>query len=207
MNKQFNDLMLDIETMGTKSFSAIVSIAAVPFNLQTGEVSDKFFYQIVDLQSCLDLNLRINAETLYWWMSEKITQEARNHISDKSHRKPLKEVLELFARFYAENMATSNASAWGNSAKFDLGIMENCYNVARLSPPWNTWKEKCVRTVSDLYGEEIKKTTKFEGVKHYPVDDCKHQIKYLVATHQRVIQGRQALLNEQRSASLAASPE
>lgn len=34
----FHHLMLDIETMGNESFSSIVSIGALEFNIETGEL-------------------------------------------------------------------------------------------------------------------------------------------------------------------------
>ncbi len=50
----FGHLMLDIETMGNESFSSIVSIGALEFNIETGKTG-KEFYVNVDLQSCMDL--------------------------------------------------------------------------------------------------------------------------------------------------------
>jgi len=50
----YTDVMLDLETMGRKSNSALVSIGAVEFNLETGETG-KEFYEVIDLQSCLDV--------------------------------------------------------------------------------------------------------------------------------------------------------
>jgi DNA polymerase III epsilon subunit-like protein len=196
--------MLDLETMGEKSYSAIVSIAAVPFNLETGQVSEKIFYQVIDLQSCLDLNLRVTGNTVYWWMNRE--REAQNNIRCND-KKPIKEVLDLFGRFFSENMADqNNATVWGNSAKFDLGILENAYQVARLVKPWNTWKEADVRTIVNKYGMDIKQDLKFEGIKHYAVDDCKHQIKYLCAIHNRIIRAFHALKNGQNTSNIIAKP-
>ena len=40
--KEFTDLMVDIETMGVSSNAVIASIAAVQFNINTGETGEKF---------------------------------------------------------------------------------------------------------------------------------------------------------------------
>lgn len=50
-------IMLDIETMGNQSYSSILSIGAVKFDLNTGETGDEF-YTTIDLKSCLDLGLK-----------------------------------------------------------------------------------------------------------------------------------------------------
>ena len=50
----FSHLMLDLETMGTKSNSAIISIGAVEFDILTGKTGREF-YRNVSLQSCISL--------------------------------------------------------------------------------------------------------------------------------------------------------
>lgn len=45
-NKTFGHVMLDLETMGTKSNTALTSIGAVEFNIQTGECGKEFYSTI-----------------------------------------------------------------------------------------------------------------------------------------------------------------
>ena len=71
---------------------------------------------------------------------------------------------------------------WGNSARFDLGIIENAYNkCVKDKSLWNHRNERCLRTLSALY-PEIKKSQPFDGVRHDALDDCIHQIKYACKT-------------------------
>lgn len=49
--KYFGHLMVDIETMGTSSSSAILSLGAVEFDIETGETG-KYFHITIDLQTC-----------------------------------------------------------------------------------------------------------------------------------------------------------
>jgi DNA polymerase III epsilon subunit-like protein len=67
--KKLGHLMLDLETLGNKSNSAILSIGAVEFDLETGETGREF-YQRIDLQSCIDKGLIINGSTFYWWITQ-----------------------------------------------------------------------------------------------------------------------------------------
>jgi hypothetical protein len=55
----FGHLMLDIETMGNESFSSIVSIGALEFDIETGKTGREFYVN-VDLQSCMDLGLIVD---------------------------------------------------------------------------------------------------------------------------------------------------
>ncbi|MEM8483825.1 3'-5' exoribonuclease, partial [Morganella morganii] len=48
---KFKHLMIDLETMGNKPDSAIVAIAAVPFDMVSGVTDDALFYEIIDLRS------------------------------------------------------------------------------------------------------------------------------------------------------------
>ena len=77
----FGHLMLDIETMGNESFSSIVSIGALEFDIETGKTG-KEFYVNVDLQSCMDLGLIVNASTVMWWLNQN--EQARKDLTDRT---------------------------------------------------------------------------------------------------------------------------
>lgn len=165
------DIMIDIETLGVNPGSAILSIAAVKFNIKTGEVL-KELYVVVDLKSCLESGLKIEASTFYWWMNQ--SEEARIDILKPSMN--LSSALQSLSTFInKENVV------WGNSARFDLGLLNKAYEVLGIDLPWSFRNERCVRTIVAL-NQGIRDEEEFIGVAHNPIDDCKHQIKYLVKT-------------------------
>lgn len=163
--------MLDLETMGNESFSCIVSIGAVEFDINTGKTG-KEFYTNVDLQSCIDLGLIMNASTVLWWLNQN--EQARKDLTERTSL-PIVEALKEFANFCNEDY-----QIWGNSARFDCGILQNAYNKAGISIPWDFRKERCVRTLVS-FAPEIKKSISFKGIKHNAIDDCKYQIEYCSA--------------------------
>ena len=165
--------MVDLETMGNESGSAIVSIAAIYFNLYTGEIGEHF-YEIVDLKSCLDIGLKINASTLYWWLKQ--SEEARLEISP-DERTSINEALVKFSNFCGPKV-----EIWGNSARFDLGILQNAYRSSGMEIPWDFRKERCVRTLVSLH-PRVREEWVFEGTKHHPLHDCKNQIGYVCKTY------------------------
>ncbi len=57
--------MIDIETMGNMSHSAIVSVGAVRFDLETGKTGATF-YMNVDLQSYLDAGMDLTATSRHF---------------------------------------------------------------------------------------------------------------------------------------------
>ena len=66
---------------------------------------------------------------------------------------------------------------WGNSARFDCGILVNAYEKLELGVPWKHFNERDVRTLV-AFKPSVKKNMWFSGTPHYAPDDCKHQIKY-----------------------------
>lgn len=159
--------MIDIETMGNMSHSAIVSIGAVRFDLETGKTGATF-YMNVDLQSCLDAGLIINADTLMWWLNQ--SEAARKKIIEKGH--PLNKALISLSAF-----VTKDDQVWGNSARFDLGILSDALNTLGMPIPWDFRKERCVRTLVS-FAPEVKDAEPNTGVAHDALADCMFQINY-----------------------------
>lgn len=176
MDRNFGHIMVDIETMGNKSHSAIVSIGAVEFDLNTGQTG-RTFYTNISLQSCLDAGLRINGDTLMWWMKQD--DEARKSLTS-GEQAVLAKALYDFSVFIA-SCGGKDCQVWGNSARFDLGILSDAYDAVSLPLPWDFYKERCVRTLVS-FAPEIKKSTAFDGVAHDALADCYHQIKYCTQT-------------------------
>jgi DNA polymerase III epsilon subunit-like protein len=168
MKQNFEHLMLDLETMGHNSNSCIVSIGAVEFNIETGDTGREFYINI-DLQSCLDAGLHVTGSTVYWWLQQ--SNEARCKLLEDPII--LADALYSFTRW----LGTNQYYIWGNSARFDCGLLENAYDKLKIPAPWTHNLERDVRTLVS-FAPDIKKETKFEGVKHDAIDDCKHQIKY-----------------------------
>ncbi len=168
-NKTFGHLMVDIETMGNISYSSIISIAAVEFDIDSGETG-KVFEINVDLQSCIDAGLILNADTIMWWMKQ--SDEARNSFKNSVS---LAKALQSFGDF-----CNKKYQIWGNSARFDLGILQNAYNKIQLDIPWDFRKERCVRTLVS-FKPEIKNNFPYKGVAHNAVADCLNQIEYCCA--------------------------
>jgi len=176
---EYTDVMLDLETMGRKSDSALVSIGAVEFNLLTGETGREF-YKVIDLQSCLDVGLKVEASTIYFWLQQ--SQAARDAIC-KDKKLPLATVLHMFEKWMDE--LPTEVNLWGNGARFDIGKLEDAYRACNMENPWYFRSERDVRTLV-AFAPQIKERMPFDGIEHNPIDDCKHQIKYCTATWKKI---------------------
>lgn len=167
------NLMIDLETMGTNSYSAIVSIAAVGFDLETGQKGPEF-YRNVNLDSCLKNGLRVKGSTVMWWMNQ--SQQARESLSNPLPQ-DLETVLMSFSDWVKTNYQADELLMWGNSARFDLGLLHNAYEVFSMEIPWKFWNERCVRTLVS-FRPDIKNDYIHDGVDHNALSDCHKQIGY-----------------------------
>ncbi|QTV06039.1 3'-5' exonuclease [Faecalibacter bovis] len=170
-----NNIMLDIETLSTDFDAVIISIGAVRFDLSTGIKGDTF-YRKIDKQSCVDVGLKINPETVDWWMNQD--EKARQEFLSKSDRISISDgLIELSEFILKEDFV------WSNGATFDLVILRSAYKACQIDLPWEFYNEKDVRTLAGLV-PEVKENEPFVGVKHHPVSDCIHQIKYCSKVYQ-----------------------
>jgi len=169
LNK-YNNVMIDLETLGLRSTSVILSIGAVYFDIETGETGEEF-YCTIDIDSCVECGLTIDAKTLQWWLSK--SDSAKDSLNGKMS---LNGALWGLHTFLLKGSIKNNL-IWANSPKFDLGILVNAYKATDIIQSWDDKNERDVRTLASL-APEIKNECVFNGTEHNPIDDCKHQIKY-----------------------------
>lgn len=183
--KVFNHLMVDIETLGTAPNACITSIAAVPFDLATGETGKPFFEQI-SFESNQKWMRSLTADTLQFWFNQSI--EAQKGMIEGL---PIWDVLSKFELFLADFFTDNGMNKiwgeiWGNGISFDLAILKNAFAQYGNNEPWPYWAERDVRTLVSL-NPSIKDNMPFEGTKHNPLDDCLHQIKYCSETFNSLV--------------------
>ena len=166
-----NDVMLDIETFGTDSNAVIVSISAVRFNIETGELGDEFEIGL-DVQQQVDEKAVIDGSTIMWWLSQS---DSARHELVKLKSRSIKIVVKKLNAFLSEEKVKG---LWGNGATFDNVLVRNLFkrHGHELVVPF--WADRCVRTFVDIM-DINKGDFTFDGVPHNGLDDCKHQIKYM----------------------------
>ena len=164
-----NNVMIDIETLGTHPGSGILAIAAVRFNVITAEYdADNVFSASIGYEN--NSHMDIVQDTVAWWESQEA--ELYERMFRPSDPMRLDDALGAFSSFIKPN-----DRVWGNSARFDLGIIEGAYRRHEMQIPWRYYNERDVRTLVAL-DDSVKRLMDFKGDKHDPVDDCIHQIRY-----------------------------
>lgn len=166
------DIMVDLETLGTRAGCGILSIGACTFD------EKHTFYRKVLPSSGSTLGLTVDDATMEWW--NKQHPDARRE--SFSGVDSLTTVLGAFADWYRKIPAREKEKKfiWGNGADFDLPILQACYIAAKMKQPWDPFNGRCYRTLKNLYFD-IKMDT-FEGQKHTALADAINQ-----AAHARKI--------------------
>lgn len=165
-------VMLDLETMGTDPYSPVIAIGAVRFRFDDEPIAEEdMFYQVVTLESCMDVGLRTNASTIKWWMEQ--SEEAKAIFKDESAMH-LGNALDAFTEWWGARPD----EIWGNSAAFDCGILKDAYKVCKREAPWPFWKERCYRTLKSL---PVAKDVPMNrtGTHHNALDDAYSQAMHL----------------------------
>jgi hypothetical protein len=187
-----NNLMIDIETLGTKPGSAIASIGAVFFNPQTGETGAEFEV-LISIEDSKRIGFTTDEATASWW--EKQSPEAQAQLKG-SLRPEL--ALDDFLQFVVSHCERKNVKVWGNGAGFDPVLIESAYDICNkafgmdVEPPFKYWNVRDVRTMVELgrqVGFDPKKQMPFDGVPHSALADAKHQAKYVSAIWQKLVGG------------------
>jgi DNA polymerase III epsilon subunit-like protein len=165
MNEQddeMNRVMIDIETLGTEPGCAVLSVGAVEFC--AGGVGS-YFETGIDLESCADAGLGIDAATLAWWLRQDEEPRRRALVGGKSLRHALMELCEwLDSGGYDE--------VWANSPSFDLDILGAAFDAVGHDAPWEYWQERDYRTLRAVSPVEEPPQ---EGHEHDALADARSQ--------------------------------
>lgn len=160
------DVMIDIETLGTRSTSAIVQIGACYFSRRTGQIGKTFSMNVLPTNE----KFTRDQSTINWWIEQ--SEEAQNavFVDGKDIKKVLKE-LSSFLKNRAKFL-------WSH-ATFDIPIICHAYDVCEMNIPVHYTQMRDIRTLIDL-ADIGHSNLKRDGIHHNALDDCKFQVQYCV---------------------------
>ena len=178
----WHHLMIDLKTMGTNPDAPIISIGAIFFDPQTGDMGAEFI-KTIDLETAGGVIDR--GAIKYWW---KQSREAQSAIM--TDEIPLDDALLQLREFIDENSGEFFVQVWGNGANFDNTILRRSYERQGIPCPWRYYNDRDVRTIVEL-GKAIdfdaRTAIPFEGERHNALDDARYQAKYVSAIWQKLI--------------------
>lgn len=160
------EVMIDLETLGLDPYAPVIAIGACRFEAGPMHAMEPF-YQAIDLESCLKVGLKPNADTIKWWMKQ--SDSARSLFDD-----PKAVALPIALDAFTDWLAARPDYLWGNSAAFDLGLLAAAYRACGKVVPWEFFRERCYRTLKSLPGMDQFRLKRI-GTHHNALDDAVSQ--------------------------------
>ena len=165
------NVMLDIETLDTRSTSVILSIGACQFD-ENGVIHNTL-HKRIDIDSCLRRGLTVGGHTILWWMDQ--SEEARRNLT-QGEICSLEQALSALSSFIKQGDVV-----WANGANFDVPILENAYEKCNMATPWVYYNVRDYRTVSKLVPkDEFNRIRSQPTLKHNALEDAMAQARTLV---------------------------
>lgn len=159
-----NDIMIDIETLGTTPDAAVLTIGAIRFNADTKDAPVKEIYLKLDVA---DQQGRITDEnTVKWWSEQEQTVQDSTF---KGNRISVRLALEELTNFITED-----DRVWAHGPQFDMVILESLYKSVDKKAPWKYNKVRDTRTLYEVLGDMRPAVRPNE---HNALEDCKYQAK------------------------------
>ena len=175
------DLMIDLETLGTNTKAPIISIGAVWFDPESGELGAKY-YVTLDVAEQMDSRTRFaDASTIKWWMQ----QDGAAKAVFREDAKPTKYALQNFRDWImstagagAKSKATKKCFPWGNGSCFDIVLLESIFKDYDIECPWLFYNVMDLRTFRRFVtgGAKVENA----GTAHNALDDAVAQAEYVI---------------------------
>lgn len=159
------DVMLDLETLGTRPECVILTLGAVKFDPYNIELEPgPGLYIRPDADEQIALGREVQDDTLLWWTKQN--EEVREEALGVEGRVPVEQMYRELNRFLVgvENI-------WAQGPVFDIAILENLYRQYGWPVPWQFWQIRDSRTLFGVHGDPRKKG----DLLHNALADCVSQ--------------------------------
>lgn len=177
-NTDMCHIMIDLETLGTRSNAVIMSIGAVQFDLK-GNLK-KRFHKGVDIGSCLSNGLQVDGSTIEWWLKQSTKNISKLlSIPRMTLNMALLDLTECFGL-----MDKEKTYVWSHGSNFDIVLLENAYKATDMSIWWKYSNVRDTRTLFDI----INYTYKAKG-EHDALEDAINQAEAVAKAYQQLIKG------------------
>ncbi|EFG6535133.1 exonuclease [Escherichia coli] len=181
-SRLWHHLMIDLETMGKNPDAPIISIDAIFFDPQTGDMGPEFS-KTIDLETAGGV---IDRDVIKRWLKQ--SREAQSAIM--TDEIPLDDALLQLREFIDENSGEFFVQVWGNGANFENTILRRSYERQGIPCPWRYYNDRDVRTIVELgkaMDFDARAAIPFEGERHNALDDARYQAKYVSTIWQKLI--------------------
>lgn len=173
-------LNFDVETLGTRPGSVVLSLACVAFKFEDEKTFADYildgFYVKFDPIEQIKLGRLTDADTLSWWKKQSdearaVTKPSKDDVSLKTGLAMLRDYIK------GSDYEWKHGYCWCRGNYFDFPMLESLHDQAAMPIPYNTWKIRDTRTFFDVLtgGDrgmyELKDGLPKEFVHHHALHD------------------------------------
>lgn len=184
-------VMVDLETLSKRSDAAIVQLAAIAFDPQTGEILSRFNEYVNESCVAGERVGHVDIGTIGWWLKQKGAAALGEKITGEDGALWLAYVLGEFDQWFA-NLAADTCEddaahftegseqicVWAHGATFDIPILASAYDRAQVGyVPWNYRAPRDTRTLYALAPGGMPVVAEDETRKHDALYDCEVQVQ------------------------------
>lgn len=186
------DIVLDIETLGTRPGCSVIEIGACAVDADGGAIVGNFSrrvrsgYSIDCVRKVADgvtcFGWKIERATAAWWLADPERAKTLAKImSGEFYARTEDEALTAFGVWFAKFASDPKSSRiWANGPSFDIAILDESYRDNGIARPWICWQERCVRTALEMAGY-VRGSVAWEepGPRHRALNDARHEARKL----------------------------
>lgn len=170
------DIMLDLESLGTRPDCAILTLGAVKFDPYTVDSFGDSLYHRIDVDEQLALGREVQEDTLAWWGQQ--AQDVREEALSEEGRVSLETLYRDLNRF-----CVGVTNIWCQGPAFDIVILENIYRQQGWPTPWQFWQIRDSRTLFGVHGDPREKG---KAGLHNALEDCISQAQGVQEIYRRL---------------------
>lgn len=189
------DIVLDLETLGTNNSPVITQIGAVAFDIKTGKKIREFMLNI-SIDSCLRAGLKLDGDTIKWWMKQP--ENVRNEVFQSEKEVTISKALNAFRDWVTALSGTAKKEhiyLWGNGILADNTWLKGAHEALNI-PEYLSYKNhRDVRTLLDLasslVGDSksvITSNITSDGPQHSALADAQWEAKLITACWNLIVQ-------------------
>lgn len=183
------DIIIDLETLGTRPGCVILEIGACAVDPQTGRITANFSRRLDEFKWREDEPVDADMHaTINWWHNPETVATyyalVRRGLPGviPAARNPAIQLREFadWLEFQMRGHTPETVRVWANGPSFDIAILQAAYSRYGLERPWICWQERCVRTALEMANYERGSLGWIErGPRHRALNDARHEARKL----------------------------
>jgi len=200
----YDNIMLDLETLGTSAGATVLSIGMVAFTPHA-DILGSELYLVVNRDDSRLSGLREDPDTVQWWSRQSPEAQEVLRAAEKSAVTVNDACIAvngyLATHAQSQRIEVKELKIWGNGSDFDQPILAGMFDASswRVRPVWRFYNNRCYRTLKNLVpGASLERV----GTYHNALDDAKSQALHamkLLRSVNHALAGDQVYLNDPSS--------